>query len=385
MWGGWWSTDWPSDSSDSEEVAAVSEVEVTMFAVERLSEFARRVFEQFGVGESEAAEAAEILAQADLRGIDSHGIARLHAYSEMLEQGRINPRPEICIVRETPGTATVDGDNGLGLVVGPWSNRLAMDKAEGVGTGWVAVRGSNHFGIAGYYVLEALGRDQLGWAMTNTTKIVAPMWGGERMLGTNPIAIAFPGHEEPPIVIDMASPAAAFGKIEMAIRQQKSIPEGWAIDKDGEPTTDPNAMADGGAMLPLGSTREAGGHKGYCLGAMIDILSGVLSGANWGPFTPIFTTDFEDPPRTVGIGLGHMFGAMRIDAFIDPDEFKRQIDDWIRTFRKTKPAPGTDGPIIPGDPEREAEVVRRVEGIPLVAAVVEDLRDVSRMTGVPFD
>ena len=363
----------------------MSEVEVTMFAVERLSEFARRVFEQFGVGESEAAEAAEILAQADLRGIDSHGIARLHAYSEMLEQGRINPRPEICIVRETPGTATVDGDNGLGLVVGPWSNRLAMDKAEGVGTGWVAVRGSNHFGIAGYYVLEALGRDQLGWAMTNTTKIVAPMWGGERMLGTNPIAIAFPGHEEPPIVIDMASPAAAFGKIEMAIRQQKSIPEGWAIDKDGEPTTDPNAMADGGAMLPLGSTREAGGHKGYCLGALIDILSGVLSGANWGPFTPIFTTDFEDPPRTVGIGLGHMFGAMRIDAFIDPDEFKRQIDDWIRTFRKTKPAPGTDGLIIPGDPERESEVVRRVEGIPLVAAVVEDRRDVSRMTGVPFD
>jgi LDH2 family malate/lactate/ureidoglycolate dehydrogenase len=144
-------------------------------------------------------------------------------------------------------------------------------------------------------------------------------------------------------------------------------------------------MADGGAMLPLGSTREAGGHKGYCLGAMIDILSGVLSGANWGPFTPIFTTDFEVPPREVGIGLGHLFGAMRIDAFIEPDEFKRQVDEWIRTFRNTKPAPGTAGPIIPGDPEREAEAERRETGIPLVAAVIADLQDISRRTGVAFD
>ena len=288
-------------------------------------------------------------------------------------------------MRETPGTATVDGDNGLGLVVGPWANRLSMDKAEAVGTGWVAVRGSNHFGIAGYYVIEALDRDQLGWAMTNTTRIVAPLWGAERMLGTNPIAIAFPGFEEPPIVIDMASPAAAFGKIEMAMRRGETIPRGWAIDSAGQPTTDPHGMADGGAMLPLGSTREGGGHKGYCLGALIDILSGVLSGANWGPFTPIFTTDFEDPLRTVGIGLGHLFGAMRIDAFIDPDEFKRQIDDWIRTFRNTKPAAGTDGPIIPGDPEREAEAERKEAGIPLIAAVLEDLRQGSRMTGVPFD
>ena len=356
-----------------------------VFDAGRLEEFARRVFVQFGVRAADAEEAARILSLADLRGIDSHGIARLHAYSRMLDKGRINPAPEMTIVRETAGTATVDGDNGLGLIVGPWANRLAMEKAETVGTGWVAVRGSNHFGIAGYYVLEALERDQLGWAMTNTTKIVAPLWGAERMLGTNPIAIAFPGCEEPPIVIDMASPAAAYGKIEMAIREDKSIPEGWAIDRDGVPTTEPKEMADGGAMLPLGSTREQGGHKGYCLGAMIDLLSGVLSGANWGPFAPVFTTEFEEPPRRVGIGLGHLFGAMRIDAFIDPDEFKRQVDDWIRTFRQTRPAPGTDGPIIPGDPEREAESVRRESGIPLVAAVVEDLREVAEISGVPFD
>ena len=358
---------------------------LTVFPIERLREFSHRVFLHYGVPDDQSALAADILARADLRGIDSHGIARLHAYATMLDSGRINPRPMIRTIRETPGTASIDGDNGLGLVVGPVANRIAMDKADTVGTGWVTVRGSNHYGIAGYYVLEALARDQIGWAMTNTTKIVAPLWGADRMLGTNPIAIAFPGHEEPPIVIDMASPAAAFGKLEMALRKGEAIPEGWAIDREGQPTCDPAAMVDGGAMLPLGSTRERGGHKGYCLGAMIDILSGVLSGANWGPFTPIFTTDFEEPPREVGVGLGHFFGAMRIDAFIDPDEFKRQIDDWIRTFRATRPAPGTEGPIIPGDPEREAEAIRAGKGIPLVPAVIDDLREIVAMTGVALD
>ena len=205
------------------------------------------------------------------------------------------------------------------------------------------------------------------------------------MLGTNPLAIAFPGLEEPPIVIDMATPAAAFGKIEMAIRTDKPLPDGWAIDRDGHPTTDPHAMVNGGAMLPLGADREHGGHKGYCLGALVDLLCGPLSGANWGPFTPPFTLDHAEPPRRVGQGIGHFFGAMRIDAFIDPTEFKRQIDDWIRTFRATKPAPGTTGPLIPGDPERLAEADRRITGIPLVPAVVEDLRFVAQQTGVAWE
>ena len=361
------------------------DVETRIYPIEQLREFSMRVFEHFGVPHDEAEQAAEILALGDLRGIDSHGIARLHSYFTMLQAGRINPKPSITIVRETVSTATVDGDNGLGLVVGPKANDIAMDKADQAGTGWVAVRGSNHYGIAGYYVMEALKRDQIGWAMTNTTRIVAPLWGAERMLGTNPIAIAFPGDREPPIVIDMASPAAAFGKIEMAVRKQQAIPDGWAIDKHGSPTNDPNAMVDGGAMVPLGSERERGGHKGYCLGAMIDILSGALSGANWGPYTPPFTIEHAEPDRQVGIGLGHFFGAMRIDAFIDPDEFKRQIDDWICTFRATKPAAGTNGPLIPGDPEREAEEKRCVEGIPLVLPVIEDLREISRETGVAFD
>ena len=351
---------------------------------EELFEFTVRVFRSFEVPEEDARTAAAVLQSADLRGIDSHGVARLHSYFDMLHLGRINPRAQVRIVRESASTATVDGDNGLGLVVGPKANAIAMEKAVEAGSGWVSVANTNHFGIAGHYVLEALERDLIGWAMTNTTKLVAPLWGAERMLGTNPIAIAFPGLEEPPIVIDMATCAAAYGKVEVARRVGKSIPAGWAIDRDGAPTTDPDGMVEGGALLPLGSDRERGGHKGYALAVMVDVLSAVLSGANWGPFAPPFALRQEVPGRSVGKGIGHFFGAMRIDAFIEPAEFKRQIDDLIRTLRATRPAPGTDGPLIPGDPEREAEATRRREGIPLVAAVLDELRDISRHTGVPF-
>jgi LDH2 family malate/lactate/ureidoglycolate dehydrogenase len=358
--------------------------DTTVFPPEQLFEFTTRVFGHLGVPDDDARTAATVLQAADLRGIDSHGVARLHSYFDMLQLGRIDPKPKITVVRESPSTATVDGGNGLGLVVGPKANAIAMEKAVAVGSGWVSVRNTNHYGIAGYYVLEALKRDLIGWSMTNATKSVAPLWGIERMLGTNPMAIAFPGLEEPPIVIDMATSATAYGKIEIAKRAGKPIPLGWAIDRDGAPTTDPNAMIDGGAQLPLGSDRERGGHKGYGLALMVDVLSAVLSGANWGPYTPPFALQQEMPTRSVGKGIGHFFGALRIDAFIEKDEFKRQIDDFIRTLRKTRPAPGTGGPLIPGDPEREAEATRRREGIPLVGPVVEELRDISRQTGIPL-
>jgi LDH2 family malate/lactate/ureidoglycolate dehydrogenase len=363
----------------------MAEVESGVFPIQVLSEFCTRVFLHFGVPKGDAMQAAEVLARADLRGIDSHGVGRMHTYFDMLTLGRINPTPKIKIVRSTPSTATIDGDNGLGLVVGPQANRIAMDMAEKYGTGWVSVCNTNHFGIAGYYALQALERDLIGWAMTNSTKLVAPLWGAERMLGTNPIAIAFPGKEEPPIVIDMATSAAAYGKIEIARRKGEPIPEGWAIDREGRSTTNPHAMIEGGAMLPLGSERDRGGHKGYALAILVDMLCCVLSGANWGPFAPPFALRHEIPKRSVGKGIGHFFGAMRIDGFINGDEFKRQVDDYIRVFRATKPAPGTNGPLIPGDPEREAEQVRSVQGIPLILPVIEELRDISQKTGIPFD
>jgi len=360
-------------------------VETLLFPSETLARFSRRVFEHFGVPPDDARIAAGILEAADLRGVDSHGVARLRTYFDMLSLGRINPKPSVTIVRESASTATVDGDNGLGLVVGPKANAIAMAKAAEAGSGWVSVRNTNHYGIAGWYVLEALKKDLIGWAMTNSTKLVAPLWGAERMLGTNPIAIAFPGAEEPPIVIDLATCAAAYGKIEIAVRAGEKIPKGWAIDRAGKDTEDPQAMIDGGALLPLGSDRERGGHKGYGLAIAVDVLSAVLSGANWGPFTPPFALRQELPARAVGLGIGHFFGALRIDAFIDPDEFKRQIDDFVRTFRATKPAPGTNGPILPGDPEREAEAIRSKLGIPLVVPVVQDLEEISRCTGIALE
>jgi L-2-hydroxycarboxylate dehydrogenase (NAD+) len=213
----------------------MASAETKVFPIETLREF--RVFLHFGLTENDATQAADVLACADLRGIDSHGVARLHTYFDMLSLGRINPRPQIKLLRSTSSTASVDGDNGLGLVVGPEANRIAMDMAQKSGSGWVSVCNTNHFGIAGYYVLKALELDLIGWAMTNSTKLVSPLWGAERMLGTNPIAIAFPGKEEPPVVIDMATSAVAFGKIEMAQRNGDTIPYGWGIDCQGRVTT----------------------------------------------------------------------------------------------------------------------------------------------------
>jgi LDH2 family malate/lactate/ureidoglycolate dehydrogenase len=364
----------------------VTIIDVRRFSPDQLHTFSRRVFESFGISADDARQAADVLLAADLRGIDSHGVARLETYVELLTHGRINPSPDLTIVRETASTATVDADGGLGLAVAPKANAIAMDKADRAGTGWVSVRNSNHYGIAGYYVLQALEREMIGISMTNTSKIVAPLWGKESMLGTNPLAIAFPGNDEPPVVIDMATSTVAFGKVQIAARRGESMPDGWAIDRDGYPTNDPeDVIHGGGAQLPLGSDRLRGGHKGYCLSAMVDILSSVLSGANWGPFAPPFALFQEIPEKSVGEGIGHFFGAMRIDGFIEPDEFKRRIDDWIRTMRSTEPAPGTDGPLIPGDPEREAENDRRANGIPLLRPVIDDLKRIARQTGVPFE
>lgn len=341
------------------------------------------MFMHFGVGESDALRAADVLSKSDLRGIDSHGVARLRTYYDMFTIGRINAKPNIRIVREKKSIATIDGDSGLGLVVGPKANEIAMEKAAQYGSGWVSVCNTNHYGIASYYSLKALERDMIGWSMTNTSKCVVPLWGAERMLGTNPISIAFPGYKNPPVVIDLSTSVVAFGKIEIAKRAGKQVPPGWMIDGTGNISTNPDDVYQGG-MLPLGSTREMGGHKGYALAAMVDILTGVLSGANWGPFVPPFALFEEVPGKSVGKSIGHFFGAMEIDGFEDPDVFKKRIDHWIEVFRNTKPAAGHEAVLIPGDPEHEAERIRSKEGIPLIQAVVDDLREISKKTGIEF-
>jgi LDH2 family malate/lactate/ureidoglycolate dehydrogenase len=346
----------------------------TTYTYQSLYKFTYTVFKHIGCSDDDATTATKALLAADMRGIDSHGVARLSGYVRLWEAGRINSKPNISIKHETPSTAVVDGDAGLGLVVAPYAMQIAIDKAEKVGTGWISVCNSNHFGIAGYHAMMALKKDMIGIAMTNASALVAPTFSIERMLGTNPIAVAIPAGNEPAFVADFATTTAANGKLEILQRKNEDAPVGWVQDEDGNDTTDANILKAGGVLLPLGSDYKHGSHKGYALGSIVDIFSAVLSGASYGPWAPPFPAYVAMPENMPGKGLGHFFGAMRIDAFRPADEFKEHIDKWIKRFRNAKPAKGYDKVLIPGDPEREMELIRMKEGIPVVESVVNDLK-----------
>jgi len=288
------------------------------------------------------------------------------------------------IIHETPSTAVVDGDRGLGLVVAPFAMQVAIDKAKAVGTGWVSVKNSNHFGIAGHHAMMALEHDMIGIAMTNASALVAPTFSKERMLGTNPIAVAIPAGSQPAFVADFATTTAANGKLEILQRKNLEAPTGWIQDKDGNVSTNAAELKHGGTLVPLGGDKEHGSHKGYALGAIVDIFSGILSGANYGPWVPPFPAYLAMPENMPGEGIGHFFGAMRIDAFRKAAEFKEHMDAWINRFRQAQTVAGHDKVIIPGDPEREMELERMQNGIPLLSAVAEDLKALSIKFEVAF-
>jgi LDH2 family malate/lactate/ureidoglycolate dehydrogenase len=354
-----------------------------LFSYEELSRFTRDIFRSIDCSEKDAELATTGLLRADLRGIDSHGIARLNGYVRLWEAKRANSRPNIEIVHETPSTAVVDGDGGLGLVVAPFAMDLAIRKAKNVGSGWIAVRNSNHFGIAAQHALKALEEDMIGIVMTNASALVAPTFSSERLLGTNPICVAVPSGNEPPFVADLATTTAANGKLEVLQRKNELAPEGWIQDKDGNISTNPHELKAGGALLPLGGDREHGSHKGYALGAIVDIFSGVLSGANYGPWVPPFPAYVAIPENMPGKGIGHFFGAMRIDGFRKAADFKKDMDQWLVRFRNASPGKGFEKVIVPGDPERETEAIRIKEGIPLLHAVVENLNYLAARFKVP--
>ena len=347
------------------------------FSYEQLFSFSKNIFLKIGCPDQDAETAARSLLAADLTGVDSHGVARLSGYVRLWEVKRVNAKPVIKIIHETPSTATIDGDAGLGLVIAPFAMNLAIEKAKLAGTGWVSVKNSNHFGIAGSHAMMALNKDMIGIAMTNASALVAPTFSVERMLGTNPIAVAIPAGDEPAFVADFATTTAANGKLEILQRKNAAMPIGWAQTKDGEPSTDPHALKDGGALLPLGSDREHGSHKGYALGSIVDIFSAILSGANYGPWVPPFPAYVPMPENMPGEGIGHFFGAMRIDAFRPATEFKTHMDNWIQRFSSATPIKGKDRVFIPGDIEREMEIVRRMEGIPILKPVIDDLNSLA--------
>jgi L-2-hydroxycarboxylate dehydrogenase (NAD+) len=355
-----------------------------MYKYNYLFEFTKNVFMKMGCSENDSTIIADVFLAAELRGHASHGMIRIKDYYELWKAKRINTAPVITIVHESPSTAVVDGDNAVGMVAARRSMEIAIEKAKNAGTGWVATRNSNHFGIAGYYSMMALKHDMTGICMTNANPLVAPTFSISRMMGTNPIAVAIPAMKQPPFVADFATTPIARGKLAIAEKKGEKVPFGFVQDKDGLPSDDPTILKRGGSMLTLGGDRIHGSHKGYCLSAIVDIFSAVFSGANFGPFVPPSVAFLPLSDKKTGEGTGHFFGAMRIDAFQPAVEFKTKMDEWIETFRSAKPAKDEDSVLIPGDPERESEERIMREGIILVPAIKEDLLFVARELGIDF-
>lgn len=357
--------------------------------VEPLKSFCAEALERLGVSAEDARVAADVLVQADLRGIDSHGMARLSRYVTGIQQGMMKPRPNPKVVRETPVTATIDGDAGLGQPVSCMAMRLAIAKAREDSLGFVAVRNSNHYGIAGYYAMMALAEDMIGVCATNTEVLVVPTFARNALLGTNPIAIAVPAGVERPYVLDMSTATVTRGKLEVYARLEKAMPLNWATDEKGVATSDPahvlqNIMKrSGGGLLPLGgSLEESGGHKGYGLALAVEIFSAMLPGALYA--NRVYPKDSEGNPLPSGIG--HFFGAMRIDAFRPKEEFKRDMDDLIRRLKDAPKAEGAERIYVHGEKEfEEAERLAR-DGIPLNAKVADELRAIAKQLGLakPF-
>jgi L-2-hydroxycarboxylate dehydrogenase (NAD+) len=356
--------------------------EPVMVRAETLKRFCIHVFEKLGVAPSDAQIASDVLVAADLRGVDSHGVARLSRYYvKYLQQGIVPARFETKIVHETPTTAVMDGGTGLGLVVAYRAMQLAIAKAKEHYVGFVAVRNSTHFGIAGYYAMMALEHDMIGISTTNAKAIVLPTFGREPMLGTNPISIAVPAGQEYPFVLDMATSTVPQGKLEVYERLGKPIPLGWATDEKGQPTTDTSRVLKnviegrGGGLLPLGgSGEEMSGHKGYGLSLAVDIFAAMLSGAAWSAFA----APVDETGRPLPSNLGHFFGAIRIDGFRSVSEFKASMDDLSRSLRNSSKQEGAKRIYIHGEKEFEITQRRQRKGIPLHPKVALDLQRIAK-------
>jgi len=355
-----------------------------MYAYDYLLSFTIHVFEKMGCPTNDAKAAAKVFLRAELRNLPSHGMLRMKDYFQLWEAGRINTKPWIKIIHESPSTAVVDGDMAIGMIAATRSMEIAIEKARVHGTGWVATQNSNHFGIGSYYAMMALEHDMIGIAMTNANPFVAPTNSVSKLLGTNPIAFAVPAKDQPAFIADFASTPIARGKLAVAAKKGEKVAYGFVQDKDGNPSNDPDILKEGGSMLPLGGDLEHGSHKGYALGAIIDILTGVISGANFGPFIPPNLAFLPMPKVQVGKGMGHFFGAMRIDAFQTKDVFKSRMDKWIETFRNAKPIKGKQV-LIPGDIEREAEERIRKNGISILPSIVKELKEIADKLEVDFE
>ena len=343
-----------------------------------LRNFASQVLTKLGVSPEDAAMAADVLVYADLRGVETHGMSNNNLgriYVRDIQSGKIKPDAPLTVVRETPVTALLDGNFGLGLSIGVRAMNMAIEKAQNSFIGMVAVKNSHHFGAAQYFSMMAVPHGMIGISSTNSNPIVLPTGGRDPVYGTNPISVGAPSGAEPDFCLDVGTSAMVFQKLILTTRLGTSIPLGVAADDEGVPTSDPSVAVEARKLLPLGSTPELGSHKGYGLGMLVDVLCGILSGHG--------ASIQLDAYESYG-SVGHFFCAIRVDAFRPLDEFQTQMDDMFDRVHNTEPAKGFDRVMVAGDPEHAKEQERRTNGIPLLPAVVDELKQLADDVGVPW-
>jgi L-2-hydroxycarboxylate dehydrogenase (NAD+) len=351
----------------------VSEQDEIRVDAQELHRTIRDLFERVGVPPVQAEEGANVLTMTDLRGVDSHGVSNmLRNYVAWFQSGRMNPAAEPVILRETPAVASMDGDRGLGIIVGQAAMRLAIEKAKNVGVGVVSMRNSGHLGAVGHMALMAAKEDMIGVAMSAAGPQVLPTFGAEARLGTNPIAYAAPTRTEPTLLFDVATTVVANNKLRLAHRLQSQLEPNWIADLEGTPISERIiGPAEGQYLvLPLGGTREHGSHKGYGLGLWTEVMATMLSGG---------IPAMVDPSQH----SKHHFAAYDIEAFTDLEEYKDQMDAMLTKLRTTPPAPGHERVIYPGIVEHEEEQRRREIGIPFHPEVISWFESITSELGVP--
>jgi LDH2 family malate/lactate/ureidoglycolate dehydrogenase len=337
-----------------------------------LRAFIGAAFTRVGMPDGDARTVAELMVAADLGGAEGHGVFRLPHYVRRIRAGGINLRPDIRVERERDGMALLDGDNGMGHLVMKAAAELAVDKARRAGVAWVGVHRSNHAGPASLYARMPIEHDMIGLYLAVGNANHLPPWGGiDLLLSTNPIAAGVPALEEPPVVLDMATTVAAYGKVKTRAQRGEPLPEGWMIDRTGKPLTDP-ARADEGFLLPIG------GYKGYGLALVFGLLAGTLNGAANGPDTIDFNADDHTPTNT-----GQAIVAISIEAFGDAQAFKASVDTLVRALRGSRRLPGVDRIWLPGEQSHEKRIAYARDGIPLAPALVARLDALADKLGAP--
>lgn len=346
---------------------------------DKLRDFATQVLTSLKVPHRDAAIAADVLVFADLRGVETHGMSNNNLgriYVRDIKNRTINPRARIKVIRETPVTALLDGDRGLGLSVAVHAMNLAIKKANTSFIGMVAVRNSHHFGAAQYFSMMAVPYGMIGISSTNSNPVVLPTGGKDPVYGTNPISVSAPSQNEPTFCLDIGTSAMVYQKLVLTSRLGNALPYGVAADSEGQPTTDPSIAIQARKLLPLGSIPELGSHKGYGLGILVDVLCGLLSGQ--GASIQI------DQEKNYG-GTGHFFAAIKVDAFRPVEEFKNQMDDMFERIHHTAPIDGVDRVLVAGDLEHSKQKEREQTGIPFLPEVISELQALAKETNVEWN